>query len=306
MNLRDLQYVVAVADHRHFGRAADACFASQPTLSTQLRKLERELGVELFERQPRHVLLTPAGEAVVAHARAVLMEVDGIERAARAARDPESGTVRLGVFPTLGPYLLPRVVTAITDRYPRLELLLVEDKTDDLLAALHSGRLDAAVLARPVEDAQLVERPMFAEDFLLAAPDHHRLATGADDVTLADLDGEEVLLLDDGHCLRDQALEVCHLAGAAERAGFRATSLETLRHMVAAGVGVTLLPALAVQPPATTASHVVLRAFREPTPRRELALYHRGSSPVGALLDDLARLMSATVLGSGATGVHQV
>lgn len=290
MNLRDLGYLVAVADHGHFGRAADACFVTQPTLSAQVRKLERELGVELIERNPRNVALTDAGEQVVERARIILNEADSIVEVARRARDPESASLRVGVFPTLGPYLLPHVVPRIREQFPHLELLLVEEKTEELLRRLRDGLLDAAVLAMPVEDAQLHEEPLFDEDFVLALPSGHRLAAldGAADPSV--LSGESVLLLEDGHCLRDQALSVCHLAGASERSGFRATSLETLRQMVAAGVGVTLLPELAVRPPVPQSDEIALVRFADPAPRRRIAMYWRVTSVYREFLPQVAEL----------------
>lgn len=278
MNLRDLSYLVAVADHRHFGRAAEACFVSQPTLSTQIRKLEAELGVELIERSPRHVMLTEAGERVVERARVIVRESDNIREIARRTTDPESGSLRLGLFPTLGPYLLPHVVPAIRARFPRLELLLVEEKTEEVLQRLRDGKLDAALLATPVHDDQLHEELLFSEDFVLAVPAAHPLAATDGPVDVSVLAGQSVLLLEDGHCLRDQALAVCHLSGASERGGFRATSLETLRHMVAAGVGITLLPALSVQPPVSPSDDIHLLRFSEPVPRRQIAMYWRRSS----------------------------
>ena len=208
MNLSDLRYLIAIADHLHFGRAAASCFVSQPTLSTQLRKLERELGVELVERNPRHVMLTAAGARVVEHARRAVAEADAIEDVARQARDPESGTLRIGIFPTLGPYLLPHVVPALHARFPRLELLLVEEKTEVVLQQLHDGKLDAGVLALPVDDERLHHSPLFDEDFVLAAPSSHPLAGDDSPIDLSDLQGEHILLLEDGHCLRDQALSL--------------------------------------------------------------------------------------------------
>jgi LysR family hydrogen peroxide-inducible transcriptional activator len=287
VNLRDLEYLVAVADHRHFGRAADACFVSQPTLSTQIRKLERELGVELFERAPRQVLLTAPGERVVERARVVLRQVGEMRDIARRAADPEALTLRIGLFPTLGPYLLPHLVPGVRTRFPRLELLLVEEKTHVLLERLRSGELDVAVLALPVLDDGLRSEPLFAEEFLLAVPADHPLAAGDVGADLSVLTGEHVLLLEDGHCLREQALEVCHLAGAAERSGFRATSLETLRQMVAAGVGITLLPELAVSPPVPPSDDVVLRRFTGTPPRRRIAMFWR---PTNVNADVLPRL----------------
>ena len=291
MNLRDLQYLVAVAEHRHFGRAAEACFVSQPTLSTQIRKLEQELGVELIERNPRNVLLTGAGERVVERARVMLREADSIRAIARQAVDPESGSIRLGIFPTLGPYLLPHVVPTIHARFPNLELLLVEEKTEVVLQRLRDGQLDVGILALPVHAEQLHEEPLFEEDFVLAVPADHPLAGTEGPVTTGVLAGEHVLLLEEGHCLRDQALSVCRLAGADERHGFRATSLETLRQMVGAGVGLTLLPELSVRPPVPPSDAIALVRFAEPVPRRQIAMFWRPTSAYREFLPKLASLI---------------
>ena len=288
MNLRDLAYLVAVADERHFGRAAAACFVSQPTLSTQIKKLERELGVELVERNSRQVLLTPAGERIVDRARAVLAEVDQIKDLAAHARDPKSGTVRVGLFPTLAPYLLPHVVPKVRQQFPQLELLLVEEKTEVVLQRLREGSLDAALLALPIVDDQLVVQPLFDEEFLLAVPAGHRLADSTGPVPMSVIAHESVLLLEEGHCLRDQALAVCQVVGASERNGFRATSLETLRQMVSAGVGVTLLPELAVSPPVPRSDDLALIRFTEPAPSRTIAMCWRKSSALRDLLPTLA------------------
>ena len=290
MNLRDLHYLVALAEQRHFGRAAEACFVSQPTLSTQIKKLEEELGVALVERTPRKVLLTDVGREIVARARDVLNEVEQIKGIARRTLDPESGTVRLGIFPTLGPYLLPHVVPRVRERFPRLELLLVEEKTEEVLRRLREGRLDAGILALPVHDDSLHAEFLFEEPFLLAVPQSHPLARRSS-LKLADLGDQSLLLLEDGHCLRDQALEVCHLAGAGEKSGFRATSLETLRQMVAADVGITLLPTLAVKPPVAQAPNVQLIEFRgSHPPSRRIAMLWRKSSAMGGFLKQLAGL----------------
>jgi len=292
MNLRDLRYLVALAEHKHFGHAAEASFVSQPTLSTQIRKLEDELGVALVERTPRKVLLTEVGREIAQRARGVLREIDEIKAIARRTTDPGSGTLRLGIFPTLGPYLLPHVVPRIRERFPRLELLLVEEKTETVLAQLREGRLDAGILALPVHDDQLHAEPLFDEPFLLAVPGTHPLARRKS-IKLDDLSGESLLLLEDGHCLRDQALEVCQLAGAGERSGFRATSLETLRQMVAADVGITLLPLLAVQPPVAPSAHVRLIQFRGEAPRRSIAMLWRKSSAMTPFLKSLAAIVRA-------------
>lgn len=295
MNLRDLQYLVAVADHLHFGQAAEASFVSQPTLSTQIKKLEQELGVALIERNPRQVTLTEVGERIVERARVVLAEADHIRGIAHQAKDPESGSLRMGLFPTLAPYLLPHVVGSIHDRFPNLELLLVEEKTEVVLQRLREGQLDVGVLALPVHGPHLHTEHLFAEDFVLAVPTAHPLAATDAPVDLGVLVEENMLLLEEGHCLRDQALEVCQLSGASERRGFRATSLETLRQMVAAGVGITLLPELAVQSPVSPSDAIRLLRFREPVPRREIAMFWRETSVYKELLPELAEIVRRQV-----------
>ena len=292
MNLRDLTYLVSLAEHKHFGRAASASFVSQPTLSTQVKKLEDELGVKLVERTPRKVLLTEVGREIAQRARDVLNEVEQIKATAQRTKDPESGTVRLGIFPTLGPYLLPHVIPKIRRRFPRLELLLFEDKTEAVLTLLREGRLDAGILALPIHDDQLHQEFLFEEPFMLAVPAQHALAKRKV-LKLDDLANQTVLLLEDGHCLRDQALDVCQLAGASEKTGFRATSLETLRQMVAANVGVTLLPVLAVKPPIALSPDIRLIEFRRPVPSRRIAMVWRRSSAIGPFLRKFAEVVRA-------------
>jgi LysR family hydrogen peroxide-inducible transcriptional activator len=292
VNLRDLGYLVALADLRHFGKAADACFVSQPTLSTQIRKLEEELGVALVERAPRKVMLTTAGEDVVARARRIVADVEQMKEAARRSRDPESGSFRLGVFPTLGPYLLPHVLPNLQVRFPNLELLLVEEKSDVLLARLREGKLDAALLALPVHDEQLHTEFLFEEPFVLAAPAQHALASRTS-LAMDDLNDQTLLLLEDGHCLRDQALDVCRLSGANEKGGFRATSLETLRQMVASGIGVTLLPALSVHAPIVQPANIRLVNFRDPVPNRQIAMVWRRSSAMDEFLQAFSSRLGA-------------
>lgn len=292
MNLRDLRYLVALADLRHFGRAAEACFVSQPTLSTQLKKLEEELDVALIERTSRHVMLTDIGREIAERARVVLREADQIKELAKRTRDPEAGTVRLGLFPTIGPYLLPHVVPRLRERFPKLTLLLVEEKTEDLLAALRDGRIDAAVLALPIHDARLTHVELFDEPFLLAVPARHPFAKRRR-IDVTDLAAQELLLLEEGHCLRDQALSVCQTAGASETRGFRATSLETLRAMVAAGVGMTLLPALSVAPPVPGNDQIRLMRFANDAPHRRIGLFWRRSSALGGFLERIAAELAA-------------
>ena len=292
MNLRALQYFVKLADLRHFSKAAEACFVSQPTLSTQIKKLEDELGVQLVERSPKNIMLTPVGEEIADRARLVLSDIDQIRAVARRSGNPADGVLRLGLFPTLAPYFLPHVVPAIRARYPNLTLQLAEEKTETILSMLRQGGLDAGVLALPINDEGLAMETLFAEPFVVALPDEHPLA-GRKSIAMSDLEHTELLLLEEGHCLRDHALEVCALAGAHERVDFHATSMETLRQMVGAGVGLTLMPLLAVKPPIAATTNVSIRPFVDPAPSRTLALVWRGSSALSVFLSELAESLKA-------------
>jgi LysR family hydrogen peroxide-inducible transcriptional activator len=287
MNLRALQYFVKLADLRHFSKAADACFVSQPTLSTQIRKLEDELGVQLVERSPKNIMLTPVGEEIADRARLVLSDIDQIRAVARRSGNPAQGVLRLGLFPTLAPYFLPHVVPGIRERYPHLTLQLAEEKTETILNMLRQGGLDAGLLALPIHRDGLELETLFDEPFVVALPANHPLADKKV-ISLSDLENAELLLLEEGHCLREHALEVCALAGAHERVDFHATSMETLRQMVAAGVGVTLMPLLSVKPPIAETENVVIRRFADPAPSRTIALAWRSSSALSAFLVELA------------------
>lgn len=248
MTLRELHYLTALADHGHFGKAAEACCVSQPTLSTQLKKLEEHLNVVLFERTNKTLRITPLGEQIVARARRVLAEADAIFALARTQTATLSGPLNLGVIPTLGPYLLPWVLPSLSKTYPQLRLIVHEDLTDHLLERLKTHRIDAALLALPVEATDLEVQALFDEPFFFACPTDHPLAA-VQKVRMSALREARLLLLTDGHCLRQQALAVCGLRQApVEEAGtdFRATSLETIRQMVIAGMGCTLLPAMAL------------------------------------------------------------
>lgn len=282
MNLRDLQYLVALAETRHFGRAALRCHVSQPTLSAQLRKLEDYLGVALIERRPRQVALTAAGAAVIQRARRMLQDADDIRALAHASQDPLAGQLKVGLIPTLGPYLLPRVMPRLAQALPKLALLLHEYQTAPLIQRVLDGELDLAILALPADTKGLQTRSLFAEAFLVAMPEKHRLAARRR-LKPADLAGEKLLLLEEGHCLREHALEVCSRAGAEEQ-GFRATSLETLRQMVASGAGITLLPRLAAEGPFASARGLVVRPFAPPAPSRTIgAAWRRSNSRAAAI-----------------------
>ena len=292
IKLKDLRYLVAVADSRHFGRAAERCFVSQPTLSAQLKKLEDYLGVQLIERHPGNVTLTEAGEQIVARARRILEASEEVVTLARAHRDPLAGRLRLALLPTIGPYLLPRVSQAIRKGLPRLELRLYEYQTSQMLEKLESGEVDVGILALPVELEGLEARKLFTEPFTVAVPDQHRLAR-RDSVRVDDLKGETLLLLEDGHCLRDQALEVCSRIGLHEKQDFRATSLETLRQMVATGAGITLLPELASKGAYGNARGVSIRPFTRPAPVRHIGAVWRKTTARRPAIDALCELIAA-------------
>ena len=291
IKLKDLRYLVAVADTRHFGRAAERCFVSQPTLSAQLKKLEEYLGVRLIERQPNNVCVTSAGEQIVARARRILEASDEVVALARTHRDPLAGRLRVALLPTIGPYLLPRVSQAIRRALPRLELHLYEYQTAPMLEKLKAGELDLGILALPVELDGLEARELFAEPFTVALPERHRLA-GRERLRVADLEGEPLLLLEEGHCLRDQALEVCSRIGAGEAQDFRATSLETLRQMVATGAGITLLPDLATKGAYGDARGVVVLPFAKPAPVRHVGAVWRKSTARRPAIDAVCKLIA--------------
>jgi len=275
MNLRDLRYLLAVAEHQHFGRAAEACGISQPTLSVQVRKLEELLGVALFERTSKTVAPTPACDRLIGHVRAAVAETDAILAVARNLRDPLSGRLRLGIIPTLAPYLLPLIFAPLREALPALEVEPWEDQTASLVAKLRAHELDAALLATEVTETDLASRPLFDEPFLAALPPDHPLA-GRDVVAEADL-AQDILVLADGHCLREQALAACGRSDALSDA-LRTTSLSTLLNMVAAGYGTTLIPGLAagaaqdagivLRPLAAHAGRTVRLAWRRRFPQR--------------------------------------
>ncbi|WP_198371489.1 LysR substrate-binding domain-containing protein [Roseomonas rosulenta] len=275
MNLRDLRYMLALAEHRHFGRAAEACRVSQPTLSVQLKKLEDSLGAALFERSSKQVVPTPVCEALLPHARIALAEIESMAALARAMADPLHGTLRIGVIPTLGPYLLPLVFAPLRAALPDLAVEPWEDVTATLIEKLRAHELDAALLATEPDTADLSSRALFTEPFIAALPPDHPLAA-RDRIAESDL-AADVLVLADGHCLRDQALAACGLAGPLGGA-LRASSLATLINMVAAGYGTTLVPGLAagaaqdagiaLRPLAARASRTIRIAWRSAFPRR--------------------------------------
>lgn len=291
IKLKDLRYLVALADARHFGRAAERCFVSQPTLSAQLKKLEDYLGVQLVERQPKRVALTEAGREIVARARRILEASDEVVQLARSHRDPLAGQLRMALLPTIGPYLLPQLAPEVRRKLPRLELMLYEHQTDAMLEKLHAGDIDLGILALPVPLDGLQHRHLYDEPFVIAVPESHRLARKSS-VRIDELADETLLLLEDGHCLRDQALEVCSRVGVEEKQDFRATSLETLRQMVATGSGITLLPELATRGAYGAARGVAVRPFTKPAPVRRIGAVWRRTSARGKAVEALCELIA--------------
>jgi len=295
LKLKDLRYLVAVADTRHFGRAAERSFVSQPTLSAQLKKLEEYLGVQLIERAPKRVALTAAGEEIVERARRILEASEEIIELAKGHRDPLAGRLKLALLPTIGPYLLPNVAAKLRKQLPRLELMLYEYQTDPMLEKLHSGEIDVGILAMPVPMDGLDSHVLYKEPFTVAMPSNHKLA-GRSSIKIEDLSHETILLLEDGHCLRDQALDICSGTGVHEKQDFRATSLETLRQMVAAGVGITLLPELAGRGAYGAARGVSIRPFAKPVPSRTIGAVWRKSTARREAILALAKHIEANAL----------
>jgi LysR family hydrogen peroxide-inducible transcriptional activator len=282
MTLTELKYIVAVARERHFGRAAEACHVSQPTLSVAVKKLEEELDVKLFERGASEASTTPLGAQIVRQAQQVIEQAAAIREIAKTGKDPVTGPLRLGVIYTVGPYLLPDLVRQAIERVPQMPLVLQENFTVRLLEMLRTGELDCAILAEPFPDAGLAVAPLYDEPFLAAVPRSHRMAQ-RDSVTAEELKNETMLLLGTGHCFRDHVLEVCpeyaRFSSGAEgiRKSFEGSSLETIKYMVASGMGITVVPRLSV--PADPQPHVAYVPFSEPVPTRRIVLAWRRTFP---------------------------
>lgn len=292
MNIRDLEYLVALAEHKHFRRAADACHVSQPTLSGQIRKLEDELGIILLERTSRKVLFTQSGLLLVDQAKTVLREVKLLKEMASNQGKEMTGPLHVGVIPTIGPYLMPHIVPALQNAFPDLELFLYEAQTHQLLEQLETGRLDCAIVASVRETEPFIEVPLFKERMLLAVAENHPWAK-EQTIPMSMLKDHEMLMLDDGHCLRNQALGYCFTAGAKENSHFQATSLETLRNMVATNAGMTLMPELAVLSEGERGGVKYLPC--QPEPSRDVILVYRPGSPLRARYERIAEAIANSV-----------
>ena len=305
MTLTELKYIVAVARERHFGRAAEACFVSQPTLSVAIRKLEDELGVVLFERGGAEVGITPIGLRIVDQAQQVLEEVANLREIARQGHDPLEGALRVGIIHTIAPYLLPRLMPMQIKLTPQMPLLLQENFTARLLELLRQGEIDCAIMALPLPDTGLVLRPLYDEPFQVAVPHKHPWAQRTT-IDAEDLKKETMLLLGAGHCFRDQVLEVCpelsRFSSASEgiQRTFEGSSLETIRHMVSAGIGITVLPASALSVPGPEHQLLTYVPFSEPVPDRRVVLAWRKSFPRQAAIDALSEAIACCEL----PGVH--
>jgi len=278
MTLTELRYIVAVARERHFGRAAEACFVSQPTLSVAIKKLEEELDVKIFERGAAEVSVTPLGEDIVRQAQSVIEQASAIKEIAKRGKDPLAGALRLGIIYTIGPYLLPELVRHTIEQYPQMPLMLQENFTVKLLEMLRTGELDCAIMAEPFPDTGLAIAPLYDEPFVVAVPAPHPFAQ-RQSVSTQELKNETMLLLGTGHCFRDHVLEVCpefaRFSSDAEgiRKSFEGSSLETIKHMVASGMGVTVVPSLSV--PRDPTPHLRFVPFEEPVPTRRVVLAWR-------------------------------
>lgn len=283
MNIRDLKYLVSLVEHQHFGKAAEACFVSQPALSMQIQKLEEVLGIKLLERTNKSVLFTEDGLVISERARDILNQVEEIHEFAKLAKDPYSGELKIGIFPTLAPYLLPLIIPTLSIKFPKLSFYLIEEKTSQLIEKLKAGKLHAAFLALPITEKNITTTPLFDEEFLLAVPGNHSLAK-LKTVKQNDLNSKTLLLLEEGHCMREQALALCQKLKANETQDFRATSIETLRHMVAAGVGMTLMPKLACD----TNKNISYVPFSMPKPVRSICLAWRDTSVKYQLLEEIS------------------
>lgn len=294
MNLRDLEYLVALQEVKHFRKAAEKCFVSQPTLSGQISKLEEELGLLLIERTSRKVIFTHAGEDIAMKARQILMEVKGLKEIAKNYQAPLSGPLHMGLIPTIAPYVLPKIVPQIREKFPSLELFLYEEQTSALIKGLEEGELDCLILAILPNMERFGRIDLYREPLLLALPKIHEWQS-KERIAIHDLKGHQLLMLEDGHCLREQAMGYCFEAGAKEDTSFKATSLETLRHMVAAGCGITLLPELAVPQGPNDHHDLCYKRFTEPQPGRTISLLYRMHSVRRPCFNELAKLVQSLI-----------
>lgn len=291
MNVRDLKYLVALAQYRHFGKAAQACHVSQPALSIQIKKFEHTLGVQLLERTNKSVHLTEIGRTLAEHAQQILNQVDSFHELAQLAKDPYSGKLKLGIIPSVAPYLLPHILQKLTDKFPKLAFYLIEWPTEGLIQKLEQGEIDAAILPLPIQQKNLVISSLYEEEFLLAVPRSHAFYKRKT-IVQYELENETLLLLDDGHCMSEPLRNLCQRVNAIEANNFRATSLETLRHMVAIGVGMTLMPKLACHPE-DLFSYI---PFKNPKLTRSIGMIWRNGTAKKTLLQAIVKYTKTVLI----------
>jgi len=284
MNLRDLKYIVEVAREKNFARASAKVFVSQPALSMQIKKLEETLGVEIFERDKQNFLITPVGAEIIKKAEIILQESEEIKMIAKNSKDPHKGEIRIGAFPTVASYFLPNFIKNIHKKFPHLKIFLIEAKSEELITKLRSGEIDCCLLAMPIKDDNLIGEKIFSEKFLLATPKGHPFSKKSK-IQIKELKKQELMLLEDGHCMRDQALEICSMVKAFENKDFKATSLETLRQMVANGTGITLMPEIAVRNDDKISYVKIFNA-----PFRTIGIHYRKSSVQKNLIKEIIKL----------------
>jgi len=293
MNLKDLKYIITVAETMHFGQAAERCCVSQPTLSGQIKKLEEQLGVTLFERSKRSVTTTPIGEEILVLAREILEKTEALRELAKSQRDPYATPIRIGAILTLSPYLMPLVMKPLRQQYPNMQLILSEELTDSLVSRLQRHEIDAALLATPVDPDEFDCIPLFDEPFWFACPSHHPLAE-QEMISRKDLHDNGLLLLAEGHCLAEQAMELCDMNNGRMDDGMadlRASSLETLMHMVSAGIGCTLVPALALKHEWIDNSDLKLKPLEQQLAYRTISLVYRKTFPRRRALEAFSQVI---------------
>lgn len=292
MNIKDLEYLIAIAKYRHFGKAAASIPISQPTLSMQLKKLEQDLGVELIQRNTKLLGLTDAGQAILEKAHLVIDAIHEIETIAKEKTDPLAATLRIGIFPTLAPYFLALFVTPLRKKFPKLRLVFIEEKSADLLRKLEDNLIDAAFLSSENLPAQLTEMELFSEPFYVAAHADHQLAKKKTRIRQQELNGQEMILLEEGHCLRDQVLSICKAAKGRENLEISTTSLETIKQIISSSGGMTLMPALAID---SRYTNICYRGFADPKPTRQISLVFKRNFRNLGLLEEIAAVVVVAV-----------
>jgi len=290
MNIRDLKYLVALSETKHFRKAAEQCYVSQPALSMQIQKLEDSLGITLFERSNREVIITDIGREIINKAKELLLIEKEIYEIADNLKNPLSGNLRIGAFPTLAPYIFPKIVPKIHAELNELKLFLIEEKTNNLIYKLENGEIDIALLALPIENTNLDYIELFDDYFYLAVSQNHKLASKKN-ITYDELSNTKLLLLEEGHCLRNHALDVCSIIGINEKEDFRATSLETLRQMVIADIGITLIPEIAKK----NNDNIIYIPFIENNPKRTIAIVYRKTFHKTEIIDRIKHIIKNTI-----------